>query len=179
MDDSVKRFWSRVRKSSDLDGCWLWTGCRDSWGYGQLRVDGRHVKAHRLSWMIHRGPIPHGMFVLHDCPSGDNPACVNPSHLWLGDHPANMADMAMKGRAASGDEHGSRLYPKSRPRGRANGNARLTEEVVREIRRLRATGSTQTAIAGQLGVSISQVSKIVRRESWRHVEDDANSTAPA
>jgi hypothetical protein len=48
---------------------------------------------------LHNGAIPAGLHVLHNCPGGDMPACVNPSHLWLGDHDANMKDMWRKLRA--------------------------------------------------------------------------------
>ncbi|KKK93890.1 hypothetical protein LCGC14_2688380 [marine sediment metagenome] len=70
-------------------GCWEWTRCRTDKGYGQVRVHGKAWRAHRLSYTINVGPIPDGLFVLHDC---DNPPCVNPAHLHLGDHSQNLIE---------------------------------------------------------------------------------------
>lgn len=91
--DPVERFMSRV--AVDPDGCWLWTGLADQHGYGRIHFEGRVTRAHRVSWMIHEGPIPEGQKVLHRC---DTPACVRPDHLFLGTQADNMADMNAKGR---------------------------------------------------------------------------------
>jgi hypothetical protein len=76
-----ERFWSKVRKT---ESCWLWTGAGGG-HYGRLVRGGRLDLSHRVSWELHNGPIPDGLFVLHNCPGGDTPACVNPDHLWLGE----------------------------------------------------------------------------------------------
>jgi hypothetical protein len=78
-----------------LTGCWLWAGSSHWDGYGQLNVNGVPVKTHRLSWELHRGPIPDGMCICHRC---DFPPCVNPDHLFLGTFEDNARDMVNKNR---------------------------------------------------------------------------------
>lgn len=83
-------------------GCFIWLGATNPDGYGNVRVgsrtDGtrRQLKAHRAAWSAFVGEIPDGVHVLHRC---DNPACINPEHLFLGTHTDNMRDMVAKGRA--------------------------------------------------------------------------------
>lgn len=87
-----ERFFSKIQKQKS---CWLWNASRMPKGYGQLNDKGKVWRAHRLSWVIHYGPIPENLFVCHSC---DNPPCVNPKHLWLGTRSENMKDMILKGR---------------------------------------------------------------------------------
>lgn len=75
--------------------CKVWTGSQNGSGYGERRINWKKYYVHRLAWEEANGPIPDGMFVLHHC---DNPACYEPTHLFLGTHQDNMADMAAKGR---------------------------------------------------------------------------------
>lgn len=95
-DDRLKnRFFIKVIQTDD---CWYWiAGSRGKTGYGAFKIENDTVDAHRVSWMIHFGPIPDGLCVCHKC---DNRRCVRPDHLFLGTKKDNNQDMFRKGRNA-------------------------------------------------------------------------------
>ena len=138
----------------DDSGCWVWSGSKDDDGYGHFKgmLHGvKHRRAHRFSWSFHnKKPIPAGMSVLHSC---DNPACVNPSHLWIGTQAENCADRASKGRNAM--QHGALSH-----------RAKLTEDQVRKI--LAESGSDEV-IASKYGVARTTISTIKHGRSWAHL----------
>jgi hypothetical protein len=155
MNGLLERLMSRVSRGPGEEDCWLFTGpVRGSNGYGAIEVEGVLDSAHRVSWTLHVGPIPPGRQVLHDCPTGDNPLCINPAHLWLGTHAQNMADRNRKRRQARGERVGV---------------SKLTEAQVIAIRQLAASGERQRDIAKRIGVTQATVSRLVRGEAWVHV----------
>lgn len=98
-----ERFWSKVNKTDNANGCWEWQAGRFGGGYGKIAVkhNGKWtgLYAHRVSYELTHGPIPDGMCVCHSC---DNPKCVNPSHLWIGTQIENIKDRDIKGRLVHG-----------------------------------------------------------------------------
>lgn len=125
-----------------MNDCIEWTGAIDTHGYGQLymKLNGTRklYRAHRMSfWMCH-GVNPEGQMVLHKC---HNRKCINPEHLYLGDHKQNMADRKASGRNRSGKD--------------------TPVEVVHKVRELCKT-NTQRRVAKYLGISKSTVADIMR-----------------
>lgn len=97
--DLVTRFWSKVDKS---ESCWLWTGAKLRTGYGSIRINNKAERAHRVAYELSVGKIPHGMLILHSC---DNPLCVNPAHLRVGDKMENTKDALERGQHVFGERH--------------------------------------------------------------------------
>lgn len=142
----MKRFWDKVDKSGD---CWEWTAAKRPKGYGVLKMGGKCVSAHRLSWTLANGPIEEGLCVLHQC---DNRGCVNPDHLFLGTQKDNMHDMAQKKRSTWGVTHP---------------NARLHPYDVIQIRSCDTL--TQLELADLYEVSKALISRIKLNQLWSNV----------
>lgn len=143
--DYEAHFWSKVDRSGD---CWEWKGARRYFykakgaGYGRFHVERKEVSAHRYAWFLTHGEIPASMCVLHRC---DNPACVNPSHLWLGTPMDNARDCVSKGRAS----------------GNKTGNPTLDLHTAIEAVRLYDSGVSQRDIAQKFGVTQTLISYYV------------------
>lgn len=145
---AVRRFWARVIKT---EGCWEWQGRKDKKGYGYCRAFDRTLwRTHRLSWFIHHGPIPEGQWVLHKC---DNPSCVRPDHLFLGDHDANTEDKISKSRQARGEMCKKKL---------------IAAQVL-EIRKLRGEGHSLRVVAKKFNVTYVNIAAITKRLTWKHL----------
>jgi hypothetical protein len=94
----LRKLTDRLKYNQD-NKCWEFTKGLSGAGYGTLRMTlGNRVEvlAHRVSYILHNGPIPERLEVCHIC---DNPSCCNPTHLFLGTHGDNMQDKMRKGRA--------------------------------------------------------------------------------
>jgi hypothetical protein len=139
----AQRFWTKVDKTKS-DSCWLWSAYKSKDGYGHIKLPGRNgalKSAHRISWQLTFGNIPHGVNVCHTC---DNPSCVNPAHLFLGSDTDNMQDALAKNRLRS----------------------KLNQEMASDIRKKYKNGILQRRLAEEYGVTQGQISRIVNRESW-------------
>lgn len=136
-------------------GCWLWTGCTNKHGrpfIGLGSATQGSALAYRVSWLLHRGPIPEGMAVCHHC---DNPSCVNPDHLFLGSQAENLRDMRQKARQRSVRQPGAALFVR-----------KLTAEDVRDIR---ASDAPSREICERYGVTSAAIVAVRARKTWRHV----------
>lgn len=139
-----------------LGKCRVWVGKLGWDGYGLIKLKGRRVRAHRVSYSVNCGPIPDGLCVLHHC---DVRNCIQPSHLFLGDDATNTADKMDKGRAIT-------------PVGDRNGSARLNERDVRIIRLRGKSGgpnNTPKKIAADFGVGLVTIKDVLDRRTWKHI----------
>ena len=146
-----KRFFDKVVKAES--GCWLWTGGNTGNGYGGFHARGSTRRAHRISWELHRGPIPRGKQVLHTC---DCRLCVNPAHLYIGTNLDNIRDKVERGRTTAG-----------RVMGRPRVYAKLTPDDVRCIRSSSATCGT---LADALGVHPNTILDAKNRVTWKYID---------
>ena len=138
-------FYDKLKPNGD---CLEWNAGCFRHGYGQTWLVDKMVRTHRLALEL-EGVDTTGHHVLHSC---DNRKCCNPKHLRLGTNQDNVTDRNSKGRQA---------------RGARQGNAKLTEKQVLEIRAI--TGITQRAIADHYGVSEALIGYIRRRKIWQHI----------
>lgn len=128
------------------NGCWIWQLSKDVDGYGKIKVFGRSLRAHRVFWERKNGAIPGGLLLCHRC---DTPSCVNPDHLFLGDHKTNHRDRGDKGRTASGERHG---------------RAKLT---LADVKFIRENRPGYRAAATQFGIGKTHYHRILRGQAWR------------
>jgi HNH endonuclease len=158
----VARFWSNVDVGG-RDACWEWQRSRGtSAGHGRIRFSpGYETSAQRVAWALAHGRPP-AEHVLHHC---DNPPCCNPAHLYEGTQVDNSRDAVERGRTTRG-----RVRPESElHRGEGHPMVKLTEDDVREIRRLAAEGVPRAALARRHAISGANIGLIVSGKTWRHV----------
>jgi hypothetical protein len=145
----IDRFFEYVSPEA-ITGCWLWTGRIDSDGYGRIQLNRIRYGAHRFSAMIY-GLDMSGAVMRHMC---NNPSCVNPDHLVTGSIKDNTLDM---------------LTAKRQAKGSVNGNAKLLEDQVIDIRNKHSAGETINALAEEYKVSSVMIRNIIKRKNWSHV----------
>lgn len=127
-----EKFYSKVEITAT---CWKWKGNIKTNGYARY---GQNL-ASRIAYELFISPIPIGLFVLHKC---DNPICVNPNHLFIGNQADNMKDMVIKKRHRAqkyGNPHGDKAFSR-----------KLTSEIVLKMRELRKTGNYTFAALGKM-----------------------------
>lgn len=145
-------------------GCWLWLGATGPFGHGRFHHPFRKkgLQAHRFIYESLRGEIPSDLIACHKC---DNPACVNPDHIFIGTQADNMADMRRKGR---GSEPPRKDWP-AVMRHTAHHWQKLTIDQVVEIKKRLAAGERQHIIAADYGVARNTIGNIAQGIRWAHV----------
>jgi hypothetical protein len=116
-------------------------------------MNGKTCLAHRVAFYLTHDEWPEPL-ACHSC---DNPGCCNPAHIFAGTEAENMADRDAKGRhwVQHGEQHPC---------------ARLTEQNVREIRRIYAAGkASYTDLSRRYGVGVPSIADVIHRRTWKHV----------
>ena len=145
------KFWANLGPPEGPKACRLWQRARSKAGYGQVRVAGVAIYAHRIAYVLAVGSIPPGQHVCHRC---DTPACCEPTHLFAGTPSDNLSDAAKKGRLA---------------RGARNIQTKLTEANVATMRAEWANGVPVLVLARKYGVSTGTVYPAIARRTWKYV----------
>lgn len=149
-----QRFASKVDRRGPKE-CWPWLAGTDDGGYGVFSVQRAVFKAHRVAWVLAKGPIPdsgtkRSLSVCHEC---DTPLCMNvEAHHFLGTDRRNIDDMLAKQRQQHGEEH----Y-----------DAKLTAEAVRYIR---LSSLRQSELAQLYGVTSGTIYAVLKGRTWKHVK---------
>lgn len=142
----------KKRTCSNKGGCWLWCGNRNTNGYPRITRAGVNYFVHRVMYRLGKGPIPRGKSLWHDC---RHPHCINPAHLRPLTRREIVAAMLAQGRFCIGSSHPS---------------SKLTETVVRRVRRLHDQGKrSYRQLAEEYGVDQSLIIRVVLRKKWLHV----------
>ena len=147
-EEYMERFLTKVDMESSPDGCWLWTGTKNTFGYGEFNYRTKHFKAHRFAYIQAYGEIPIDLVIRHKCRG----LCVNPEHLEIGTKQDNSNDMIRDGTSGKGSLHSQ---------------SKLTEDQVLEIRAQESI--LQKDLAIQYGVSVQTINDIIKRRAWKHV----------
>ena len=135
-------------------GCWLWTSHLDRKGYGNIGCNGRWFKATHVSLFLRGVTVPPGHLACHKC---DVPACVNPSHLFVGTQSDNLRDSWQKKR-------------RRQSLGERHGRAKLKAGDVRNIRTRRSLGEASASIARDFAITPTAVHAILTGRNWGHLK---------
>jgi hypothetical protein len=124
-----------MRQVEKTDGCWLWTGCKDTNGYGRLNKEkfGESI-AHRFSYKFNNPGVelPPGLRHSQGCQKN----CVNPIHLKGGVEGESWNRSNNYDTIAEGKLHNQRIKDKAHAlaiRQRILDGAR-TKDLVTELR---------------------------------------------
>jgi hypothetical protein len=151
-----ERYWAKVRKESE-NGCWVWTACTTSAGYGVFSVRRRQVLARRFGYELVNPPLAEGYRLRAIC---ENVLCVNPAHM--------LTELICRDRVGHDYVQGSAFNREA-----------VTEYDVLEIReRYVEHGARICDLARTFGISEPNVLNILKGKSWKHITDGVSVHVP-
>ena len=150
------------------NGCWQWLGAKTGAtlnGYGRIMINYRVRPAHRIAYMVFKGPLDPSLLLMHKC---DNRSCINPGHLTAGTKKDNTQDAISKGRF----KYSVKRFGSYNPR------CKLTTEQVLEIKTLAKSRMSPAEIKRtlNLSVSLSTINQITAGTGWKHLNTLADFT---
>ncbi|AGQ28779.1 hypothetical protein M495_14520 [Serratia liquefaciens ATCC 27592] len=154
-----------ILPNAERSDCVVWTGSKNTAGYGKIIVKGEMILAHRFAYCVAVGLTLKeidGLVIRHRC---DNPSCINPTHLETGTPMDNVMDRVARGRSASGE---------------CNGKAKLSVEQIEEILAIYIPRHKEfggTALGKKFGVCQTTISKIVLGKRWKLKKKKASEAA--
>lgn len=161
-----KRFLKKFYINEDNE-CWEWNSASRGNGYGCMKIDGKTIDSHRVSYVLYVGDIEDDLLICHKC---DNRKCVNPKHLFIGTKLDNNRDMFNKGRGCSGNRNGARLHPEMVRRGENVHLSKLKEfEVENILIEYYFLKIKPKIIYKKYNISKSNIYDILRGKTWKHV----------
>lgn len=145
-DKDIAKFKTKVDTTSNENGCQIWIGYKNYANYGFFCFSKQRFLAHRVAYLIANGQFAPDLHICHTC---DNPACVNPTHLFAGTHQDNMADAHKKGKFAN-----NRL------------KIMLNDDDIAKIKALKEEGLTQLEISKIFNIRPYHVWSVLSRAKY-------------
>lgn len=153
---TLKRFWGKINILNNND-CWEWNAAKTIDGYGRFKIAGKNYSPHRLVYETFFCNIPDKMDICHKC---DNPSCCNPNHLFLGTRSDNMKDCYTKGRSLH-------ILKMEKLRGEETKQAKLTNEMVLEAKRLYSLGIRGEKLCSKFPVHKTNLYRAIRGVTYK------------
>lgn len=137
--------WLKAHVAYEGEGCLIYPFSRNEKGYGQVGVNGKILKAHRVMCTLAHGEPPEPWYhAAHSCHKGHD-GCVHPKHLdWKTPTENTLEAVEQCG-------------------GVIGGYRCLTIDQVDVIR---VSDKTHAVLAAEFGVAVNTIGKIMRREIW-------------
>lgn len=146
-EEFAQKFWEKVDKTSDPQGCWLWTGCINR-GYGRINKNYTgNTLAYRVAYLLSGKIIPEGLVLAHSELCKGKKHCCNPAHL--------TPKTTLENNGHDRWRDGTMTF------------AKLTADQVIAIRERK--NEDQRSLATEFDTSQQTISRIILNQSYKHI----------